>query len=141
MLKKFFYLCLFILFVSVYGCGDGKILITGSVTYEDDGAPIESGAINFQTDQVIYSGTIKNGKYKTGGIKEVQGIQAGTYKIWFSNVVHIERNSPGTVDDDVVTSRILSEYGSYRTTPITFEVKPDGPKKFDIKLKRNPNLK
>ncbi|MDR2705370.1 MAG: hypothetical protein LBC02_06300 [Planctomycetaceae bacterium] len=132
---------MFTFFVSVCGCGDGKILITGSVTYEDDGAPIESGAINFQTDQVLYSGTIKNGKYKTGGINEVQGVQAGTYKIWFSNIAHIEKNDPTTVDDDVVTSRILSEYGSYSTTPLIFEVKPDGPKTFDIKLKRNPNLR
>ncbi|MDR0608629.1 MAG: hypothetical protein LBG58_00790, partial [Planctomycetaceae bacterium] len=74
----FFVLCL-------CGCGNG-IKISGTVTYEEDGLPVERGFINFSGAAGSFSGIIKNGKYVTGGEKAVQGIPAGQYKVWFSGV-------------------------------------------------------
>ncbi|MDR1925282.1 MAG: YgdI/YgdR family lipoprotein, partial [Planctomycetaceae bacterium] len=68
------------------GCSSDNVWVTGNVTFEDDGQPIEHGAINFQNETKIYTGTIRNGKYKSGGIKSAQAIQPGQYKVWFSNV-------------------------------------------------------
>jgi hypothetical protein len=118
------------------GCSSDNVLVTGNVTFEGDGQPVEYGAINFQNETKIYTGTINNGKYKSGGIKIAQAIQPGQYKVWFSNIVHIEYNSPDTADDDVVTSLIDDNYNSYRTTPLEITVHK-GMGNFDIKLPRS----
>jgi len=135
MKKCLFSLCFGVFLTLISGCGN-DILISGKVTFEDDASPIEHGTIHFQSENAVYTGTIKNGTYKTGGVKAVQAIPPNTYKIWFSNVAHIELNNPGTADDDVVTPLLAEEYGSVKTTPVAFEVKRGGPKTFDIQLKR-----
>jgi hypothetical protein len=74
-----------LLLLCLCGFGNG-IKISGTVTYEEDGSPVEHGFVNFSGVTGCFSGMIKNGTYVTGGQKAVQGIPAGQYKVWFSGV-------------------------------------------------------
>ncbi|MDR0611468.1 MAG: hypothetical protein LBG58_15275 [Planctomycetaceae bacterium] len=127
----FFVLCL-------CGCGNG-IKISGTVTYEEDGLPVERGFINFSGATGSFSGIIKNGKYVTGGEKAVQGIPAGQYKVWFSGVQkgeHIIDTKTGIPESSIIMPLIADEFCAENKTPISFEVKPDGQKTFDVQVKK-----
>jgi hypothetical protein len=135
-LSRIFVLAMIVL--CSYGCGNG-IKISGTVTYEEDGSPVEHGLINFSSATGCFTGIIKNGKYVTGGEKAVQGIPAGQYKVWFSGVQkgeHIIDPKTGIPEWSIVTPLIADEFCAENKTPISFEVKPDGQKTFDIQVKK-----
>jgi hypothetical protein len=123
------------------GCSD-HILITGTVTYED-GSPVKSGIINFDPGTAkIYSGSIKDGKYSTGGQKTVQPIPPGTYKIWIMafDAVPLQKEKKDkdgkSTDEWRSVPLVPGEYASPDTTPLSFEVKSGGPKTFDIVISK-----
>ncbi|GHT10494.1 hypothetical protein FACS1894170_02660 [Planctomycetales bacterium] len=120
--------------IVIAGCGDSRILITGTITYEDDGSPMNTGNIQFESAANTYSGLIEDGKYKTGGQKAVQGIPPGEYKVWISGAY--AQVSDGDKTGLGVLPLVADEYCSATKTPLSFEVKPGGATTFDIKVKR-----
>jgi hypothetical protein len=128
-LSSLFFLAMIVL--CSYGCGSG-IKISGTVTYEEDGSPVERGFINFSSTTGTFSGIIKDGNYVTGGQKAVQGIPAGQYKVWFSGVqkgeyIGIDPKT-GMAESSIITPLIADEFCAENKTPISFEVKPSGQK-------------
>jgi hypothetical protein len=109
------------------GCGTG-IRVSGTVTYEEDGSPVQQGSVNFSTDKSNFSGVISKGKYVTGGNKNVQGIPAGQYKIWLAGTDNIEviTDKDGTQIDVKFHPTVSREFTSASTTPLSFTVGQGG---------------
>ncbi|MDR3181353.1 MAG: hypothetical protein LBT89_00275 [Planctomycetaceae bacterium] len=112
------------------GCSD-RILIKGTVSYEDDGLPVKHGIIHFDSAVGSFSSTFTNGNYKTGGEKKVQGIPPGQYTVWLSNV-------HDSTEEGGIVRRVSSEFCSRNSSPLTFEVKKGGPRRFDLKVTKPP---
>ncbi|MDR3232727.1 MAG: hypothetical protein LBT46_03530 [Planctomycetaceae bacterium] len=124
-MKHYIILTLFLALLTA-GCSN-RILIKGTVTYEDDGSPVRHGIIHFDSDKGSYSSTFTNGNYKTGGEKKVQGIPPGQYTVWLSNV-------HDSTEEGGIVRRVSSEFCSRKNSPFAFEVKKGGPKRFDLKV-------
>jgi hypothetical protein len=134
--KIFVVLLLGVLFcfaVSLSGCS-GKTKISGTITFSD-GTPVTQGNVVFDNGTNSYFGTIKNnGTYITGGNKQVEGIPNGTYKVWLAQTEIIDNtlDANGLVTSYKVTPTVAKKFMSLTTTDLTFEVKPDGQKTFNI---------
>jgi len=62
------------------GCS-GNMVVTGKVTYSDNGEPVQSGLVVFTGEKEIGRGVIKNGGYSIGLIRDGDGIPPGTYTV------------------------------------------------------------
>ena len=62
------------------GCSQ-YVKVSGTVTYSDTGEPVQFGSVLFENEQEGGRGTIENGKYSVGRIKDGDGIPPGTYTI------------------------------------------------------------
>ena len=60
------------------GCSQ-YVKVSGTVTYSDTGEPVQFGTVVFAGDLEGGRGTIKEGKYSVGRIKDGDGIPPGTY--------------------------------------------------------------
>ena len=60
------------------GCSP-NVKITGTVTYED-GSPVRSGQVQLEGN-VLGRGTITDGKFSLGLLKDGQGVPPGTYEV------------------------------------------------------------
>jgi hypothetical protein len=122
---------------SLAGCGSG-IIISGSVTYEEDGSPVTNGVVNFDSENKHYSGGLSNGKYTLGGTKDVQRIPYGKYKVWLSgtNIVNVNEDASGAQSSAQLTPLVTREFCSSQKTPLTFDIQPGSPKTFDIVVKK-----
>jgi hypothetical protein len=124
---------LFCFVVSLTGCS-GKTKISGTVTFPD-GTPVTKGSVVFDNGTDSYFGTIKNdGTYITGGNKQVEGIPNGNYRVWLAQTEITENtlDANGDVTSYKVTQTVAKKFTSPITTELTFEVKPDGQKIFNI---------
>ena len=59
----------------IVGCS-GNVKITGTVTYSDDGAPVETGTVCFisTTSDFMSRGTITNGTFTMSSVKADDGL-------------------------------------------------------------------
>jgi len=64
----------------VTGCSD-KAIVSGMVTYSDNGEPVQSGMVVFIGDKEQGRGLITNGRYSIGLLKDGDGIPPGTYTV------------------------------------------------------------
>jgi hypothetical protein len=76
------FIAVFSIFIS--GCS-GNYPLKGRVTFSDDGAPLETGFVNFENEKGFARGELKkNGNYQVGFVGEKDGIPPGTYKVYIS---------------------------------------------------------
>jgi len=127
--------------VFAFGCSN-KVSLGGKVTFSDDGSPVPTGNVQFETDKFFAQGEIKSdGTYVVGTDKLTDGIPKGTYRV----VVFAEETTtvetPAQRQGDLPTSTtrrkplIDSKYNSGSTSGLTFTV--DGKtKKFDFQVDR-----
>ncbi|MDR3109711.1 MAG: hypothetical protein LBU65_08495, partial [Planctomycetaceae bacterium] len=114
---------------------------SGTVKFSD-GTPVNFGNVVFCNETHSYYGTIKSdGTYITGGVKEVEGIPDGTYKIYLAATEEVENiyGTPRGIEELIdykVTQRVAAKYRSYETTDLSFEVKPGCPKTYDIVVEK-----
>lgn len=137
MRKKIFIVSILWLMFCLIGCS-GKTKISGTVTFSD-GTPVTKGNVVFDNGTESYFGIIKNnGTYVTGGNKQIEGIPNGNYKVWLAQTEIIENTlgANGRVTSYKVTQTITKKFTSLNTTELTFEVKPDGQKTFDIVVEK-----
>jgi hypothetical protein len=134
--KKIFITSVLCLLFCFTGCS-GKIKISGTVTFSD-GTPVTKGNVVFDNGTQSYFGIIKDGTYVTGGNKAIEGIPNGTYKVWLAQTETTENtlDTDGHVTSYKVTQTIAKKFTSPNTTELTFEVKPDGQKTFDIVVEK-----
>src|SRR5262245_30120355 len=113
------------------GCNSGRCTVTGTVTYED-GSPVEAGSVigeaTVDGKLVAVQGTIKNGTFSWGGMKEGDGALPGLYKVI---VVPISLSEYQLGQG--MTPAVDGKSGKYETSGLTFEVKP-GKNDFPIKV-------
>jgi hypothetical protein len=120
--------------LTIFGCGGGGTVITGSVKYTD-GTPVTLGQVVFDNGVKSYFGQIRaDGTYSSGGNKAVEGIPDGSYKIWLSGT--IDGSAEGNDPDYSGRLTIAKKYISPATTDLTFEVKSGGTKVFDITVEK-----
>jgi hypothetical protein len=137
MRRKIFIISILWLMFCITGCS-GKTKISGTVTFSD-GTPVTKGSVVFDNGTESYFGTIKNnGTYVTGGNKQIEGIPNGNYKVWLAQTEITENilDADGHVASYKVTQTIAKKFISPNTTELTFEVKPDGQKIFDIVVEK-----
>jgi hypothetical protein len=120
------------------GCGR-VTKISGTVKFSD-GEPIDFGYVVFDNGHNSYVGTIKkDGTYITGGVKKVEGIPDGVYKIWLTST---EKRTEEVYDDNknlisyTDVPRVAEKYCLAEKTDLTFEVKKGGTKIYNIVVER-----
>lgn len=123
------------------GCSS-NVKLTGTVTYSDDGAPVESGTICFVSGDTQGRGNIVDGKYEMN-FGDQAGIPAGDYQVYFVGVEAVVRESEtlpdGSVTDPVTAPSIDAKYLSTETSGLTQKV-DKSTKTADFQLDRSPEL-
>jgi len=132
--KSNVYKCLLLatLTLCVVGCGK-NVGMTGKVTFSDDGSPLTSGTICFQSATGLSRGQMKeDGTFVIGSEKEADGLPKGDYSVYFSGAVEIE----GTDDMGMPKAKSLVDmkYTSPESTPLKISV--TGKDKLDLKVDR-----
>ncbi|MDR1493905.1 MAG: hypothetical protein LBT05_14480 [Planctomycetaceae bacterium] len=131
-MKKQILLLLVFPLLFLAGCGNGKMQLGGTVTF-DDGTPLTVGAVIFSTDTYSAKGNIdSNGKYVMGSISTNDGLPAGKYKVYIEGATE---EIPGK-NGESSRSLIDVKYSNYNTTPLSCEV-PDAGNTFDIQVPKN----
>jgi hypothetical protein len=131
---RYFYLFFAFVLLCVAGCGSSSAVITGTVKF-DDGTPADFGAVVFQNEHSNFTAKINSdGTYQTTG-DIYNGLPAGSYQVFIGGS-QIKPSSQVPGQRPVVTYRCAKKYSSAATSGLTFEVKPGGPKTFDITVER-----
>ena len=80
---RFFIIALLVLMT--VGCGDKKVQLTGTVTYSDDGTPLEIGTVGFTTETYSARGVLApDGTYTVSSVNPKDGLPPGKYKVYIS---------------------------------------------------------
>ena len=123
------------------GCSS-NVKLTGTVSYSDDGAPVESGTICFVSGETQGRGTIVDGKFETSFGDEA-GLPPGEYQVYFVGVETVVRESEelpdGSITDAVTAPSIDLKYLSAETSGLTQKV-DKSTKTVDFKLDRGPEF-
>ena len=123
------------------GCSS-NVKLTGTVSFSDDGAPVESGPIYFVSGDTQGRGSIVDGKFETT-FGDEDGLPPGDYQVYFVGVEKVVRESEtlgdGSTTDPVTAPAIDAKYLSAETSGLTQKV-DKSTKTVDFKLDRNPEL-
>jgi hypothetical protein len=116
------------------GCGGGPYPVRGTVTLED-GTPVTSGMVTFETKDVekplTARGEIKaDGSYQLGTYKPGDGAPPGVYRV----IVTPRAQSP---DLPPVKTPYDKRYTDFATSGLEFEVK-SGANEYPIRLAPRP---
>jgi hypothetical protein len=127
------------LFLALPGCGPGRSVVAGKVSYED-GTPVEDGSVIGEATvggkMVAVQGTIrKDGSFTWGGDREADGALPGTYK-----VIVVPPSLSEYELDHGQRPAIDGKYGKYETSGLSLEVKP-GKNEFNITVSRPKDKK
>jgi len=136
MTKKLLFSFVLIGFALVPGCSSGKQSLSGKVTFSDDGSPVPTGTVTFETSTFFAQGTINSdGTYVVGTDTLTDGIPKGTYNVVVqaSDTVAVPR--PDGTQEYRSKPLIDSKYTNASTSGLTFTA--DGKtKKFDFTVDR-----
>ncbi|MDR1963233.1 MAG: carboxypeptidase-like regulatory domain-containing protein [Planctomycetaceae bacterium] len=114
------------------GCGNRHVSGSGIVKYSS-GEPVPSGVIFFSTSQFNYTGTIKDGVFELGGLKEKDGLPPGTYNI------HLIGSEPSEGTDRDIPL-FADKYNNPETSGIVIEVKSGEKNRFEIVVEKPDSL-
>lgn len=127
------------------GCS-GNVKLSGTVSYSDDGAPVEAGTVCFAstTGDFMARGNIENGNFTVSSIKENDGLPPGTYDVYFTGIEGVVKegstNADGESTEPETAPTIDLKYLSASTSGIQQTV-DKSTKTVEYKLDRNPNFK
>jgi hypothetical protein len=120
------HLYLLLILILAAGCSD-RVPGSGTVTYSS-GELVPSGTIFFSTPQYNYTGTIKNGEFTLGGLKENDGLPPDTYK------VHLIGTEISDAEEEIPL--FAPKFNSAETSGIVVEVKKGEKNRFDIVVEK-----
>lgn len=113
--------------------GCGKVHVTGNVVYSDNGEAVRSGQIIFVGENHVGRGTIKEGKYTVGMLRDGDGIPPGTYEIRADSVAPtVDPTTSDMEGNRLETTREKELY--YTKKPQKVEIKKD--LSFDLIVER-----
>ena len=122
-MKKHFFFVLISAFVVVLGCG-GFVAIGGKITF-DDGSPVTSGGIVFETNNFMADGQIRaDGSYTLSSLKPGDGLPPGKYVVTIS--------STETDADEKAIHFVDPKFSNPATSMLTAEVTKGGKNRFDF---------
>ena len=108
--------------VIMVGCS-GKQQLTGTVTFSDDGSPVPTGVVFFETPTFSAQGSIKDGKYIVGSTAMADGIPKGTYQVSIRGAEDsVLIDGPGGSQIERRTLLIDGKYQRPDTSGLTFTV-------------------
>ena len=105
------------------GCGS-KVSVSGKVAF-DDGSPLTTGEVRFETANFVSSGKIQSdGTYRLGTTSDKDGIPKGTYGVTV-RAMSAPELKPGVRTEDVPPPKSLvnTKFGSTKTSGLTCDVK------------------
>jgi hypothetical protein len=113
--------------------------ISGTVKFSD-GTPITSGRIVFDDGKHSYFGTIqKDGACVTGGVKPVESIPDGVYKIWLASTektVDEVFNDKNELVSYNTVEQVAEKFRYVDKTDLVFEVKRGGTTTYDVVIEK-----
>lgn len=122
------------------GCGS-NVRVTGTVQF-DDGSPLETGIVVFQSQAHVAKGKLKpGGRFVMGSVREHDGLPPGDYKVY---IVGADQLPPGYVppkgsDETGLVSLLAPAYCDPYSTPIEFRVSRRSD--FQVTVKPSGNFK
>lgn len=124
-MKKNLLFVLILTFGAVIGCGGkGLVPVGGKITY-DDGSPVTSGGVAFQTATYMADGQIQpDGTYTLSSIKPGDGLPPGNYKVTIG--------SSETGPNESTIYLVDPKFGDREKTPLSVEVTKGGKNQFDF---------
>lgn len=130
-MRSCFLLGLSLALLMMTGCGD-KVGLGGKVTFED-GSPLATGTVCFETDTYLARGTLKpDGTFVVGSLSEKDGLPAGTYRVYISGAEkEVGQDKEGM---PIYEPLIDDSFASGTTSGLSVTV-PVAGGKFDIKVK------
>ncbi|GHT44565.1 hypothetical protein FACS189454_02360 [Planctomycetales bacterium] len=138
------HIALLLLFaVLCLGCSQ-NVHVSGTVTYED-GSPVKSGTVKFETAAYQFNGSIRDGVYNAGVTEGGQGIPPGTYKVWLANTARIETiitpsGRLSATGEKIAIPQLTEEFTQPGKSPLSLEVKRgSGRIAYDIVVKQHPD--
>ncbi|MDR0871716.1 MAG: hypothetical protein LBN39_13090 [Planctomycetaceae bacterium] len=134
-MKHIFLLLIIFTVVCFTACDNGKVPLSGRVTFSDDGSPLETGMVCFEANSFLARGTIgKDGKYIVGSTDTADGIPPGTYKVYVNGADKVPESAGGNGMATPV-SLVAPKFTDGTTSGLTFTA--DGKTKvFDFKVDR-----
>ena len=133
MTKTFLFLPALCLAVCLLGCSKLEPM-SGTVTFED-GKPLTTGTVIFQTNGFQAKGTLDaQGKYKIGSDKPGNGLPSGKYEVGIAGA-EVQVSTKGGGESFESKPLIKEKYSDPSTSGITVTV--DGKTKtFDFKVEK-----
>ena len=120
MKKLAYYISLLLIAFVANGCGGNNQKLTGTVTFTDDGSPLNAGTVIFECDGKSGRGEIgPDGKFQVGFNSDKDGIpKGGTYKVTIVNAQKDEGlNKSGM---SIMTPLIDKKYSDPNRSGFTF---------------------
>ena len=132
--KKFaWFLSAFFLALSMIGCSDGMVRVSGKVTFSD-GTPVTRGSVLFDSGIYSASGDIQpDGTYVLGALSPGGGVRPGEY------IALIEKNWDDPFDEVgnfICTFEVAPRFSSRETSNLKFTVETGKRNVFDIVVER-----
>lgn len=128
--------CSFILLGMMLCCGIGcseNLQVKGTVTFSDDGTPLDIGMILFESGAMVSRGNIKEGgAFTLSSEKQNDGIPPGTYKVYFSGALKTEAGAMGPK----IIPLVADKYNSASTTDIAITIDQSTKSPLEIKVDR-----
>jgi len=120
-LYGFNFLSLLVLICAV-GCGT-NVPMGGTVTFSDDGTPLTTGTVFFETDTFEARGMIQgDGTYRIGSAAEADGLPPGKYRVYIRDAHEYVRVGAGDTVVDNVVPLIDAKYANPNMSGLEVEV-------------------
>jgi hypothetical protein len=138
-MKNNFYIVLTLLSAALFlfvGCNNGKVGLSGKVTYTD-GTPLTVGEIYFETDTHVARGTLQNnGTYVVGTLSKKDGLPKGTYRVYITGA---DKLVTGKNEIQLPESLIDEKYRKSSTSGLTVDI-PTPDAKFNVIVEPNTKV-
>jgi len=136
--RTLFLIAFIVLPLLLIGCSN-HVQLSGTVTYSDDGTPLETGMVVFETETFYSRGVIlEGGKYTLITHKPKDGLPPGKYQVYVNGAIRSELLPDGTVAAEIPL--ITSKYSSPDTSGLEIDV-DRSTKTFDFQVDRAPGSK
>ena len=138
-MKRTLFLLAFVLFpLLLIGCNN-QVQLSGQVTYSDDGTPLETGRVIFDSDKFYARGDIgESGRYVLATHKANDGLPPGQYRVYVADAMRSVTNPDGNSGYEVPL--IAPKHTSAETSELVVEVNRPT-KTFDFQVDRAPGSK
>ncbi len=132
------YLSLFFGLLLACGCS-GNVPLSGKVTFSDDGSPLTTGMVFFESDTAQARGQLDaDGNYRLGSVESTDGLKPGTYRVYINGALIDNPNAqPGTAPP---LPLLDLKYDAGNTSGITVDV-DRSTRRYDFTVDRNMNTK